>query len=75
MTTAQLFPRTPIEVMLAAVMALKAYSACDSMISLISLTLRIVNMRKRQRIGPRTNLVEASLVGEDGDVSVETRTS
>ena len=75
MTTAQLLPRTPIDVMLAAVMALKAYSACDNMISLISLKSRIVNLRRRQRIGPRTNLVEATLIGEDGDVSVETRTS
>jgi hypothetical protein len=69
MTTAQLFPRTPMEVMFAAVMALKAYSACDR--ESADIRWRGSRFGKRQS-WIRTNLVETALVGEDGDVSVET---
>ncbi len=64
MTTAQSFPLTPIDVMFAAVMALKAYSGIIGSVKLI-----------QNACGgwcQRTDLVEAALVGEDGDVSVET---
>lgn len=64
MTTAQLFPRTPTEVMFAAVMALKAYSAAPSRISLFC-------HRRGHEQGALTDLVEPALVREDGDVSVE----
>jgi hypothetical protein len=61
--------------MLAAVMALKAYSACKDIISFFSLKSRTTLSHLQHQIGPRTNLIQAPLVGEDGDVSIESRTS
>jgi len=59
MTTAQSFPLTPTDVMLAAVIALNAYSR---------------NVRNpditRSVCMLRTDLVQATLVREDGDMSV-----
>lgn len=66
-TTAQSFPRTPTDVMLAAVMALNAYSvfaACQPPSS-----------RHRVEHIARTDLVKTPLVTEDGDVSVVSRAS
>ena len=63
MTTAQLFPLMPTEVMLAAVIALKAYSRED-----------VSGLRDGEEGGSsHTDLVETTLVREDGDVSVKTR--
>jgi len=64
MTTAQSLPRTPSDVMLAAVMALKAYSG----------GARDWHVRTEEgdsgRASMHTDLVQAALVGEDGDVAV-----
>ena len=62
MTTAQSFPLTPTDVMLAEVMALKAYS---------EITLAVVPFIFHFTL--RTDLIEATLIREDGNVSVEAR--
>ena len=58
MTTAQSFPLTPIEVMFAAVMALKAYSTHRERPVMNELPL------------PLTDLVQSTLIREDGDMTV-----
>lgn len=63
MTTAQFLPRTPTDVMLAAVMALNAYSV-ELMVS--SGLSRVYALKSARR----TDLVETSLVRENGDVPV-----
>ena len=63
-TTAQSFPRTPTEVMLAAVMALNAYSE--------QRVRRGVLPGPRMRMATLTDLVQTALFGEDGNVSVVT---
>jgi hypothetical protein len=61
MTTAQSLPRTPTDVMFAAVMALNAYSVwCKSGVALV----------ERSWAGAHTDLVETTLIRENGNVSV-----
>ena len=67
---AQCFPLTPIDVMLAAVMALKAYSVFH-----ITLSAPLPNLKKvpRQVSNVKknhTNLVKTPLIREDGDMSI-----
>lgn len=64
MTTAQFFPRTPTDVMFAAVIALKAYSGA------VSEALLYTPVGRSDPWRERTDLVETTLVGEDGNVSV-----
>ena len=63
-TTAQSFPRTPTDVMFAAVMALNAYSRHGVHRQPPSAAMHVLRIR-------RTDLVESALIAEDGDVSVE----
>lgn len=80
-TTAQSLPLTPIDMMFAAVMALKAYSVRNR---LVSWAIRGRGWRPRSMASPQggaidraagggwihTDLVQSSLLGEDCDVSV-----
>ena len=54
--------------MFAAVMALKAYS-----MEALKFQLRFLATSSFEPIRRHTDLVQATLVGEDGDVSIETR--
>ena len=84
-TTAQSFPRTPIAMMFAAVIALNAYSVAQkapvSAISLHPLCFFLSpfrNVRPRLRVldrwqQMRTDLIQPSLFGEDRDMSVVCR--
>ena len=76
-TTAQSFPRTPMAVMLAEVMALKAYSEVQGDSSAgtkrVGTTQRFEAARTlagRCNFRVHTDLVQSTLVGEDSDMSV-----
>lgn len=64
MTTAQSLPRTPTDMMLAAEMALKAYSAVVSAALSGPIDTQVGYFRKL------TDLVQATIVGEDGNVTI-----
>lgn len=72
MTTAQSFPLTPMEVMLAAVMALKAYSKDSVSGHDHSTRVEILSQYEARSSSGKihTNLVQSTLIREDSDMSV-----
>lgn len=75
-TTAQSLPRTPTDMMLAAVMALKAYSI-QAVSSVDGHRCETTGHDRswfrstaRTRREKRTDLIQAAIVGEDGDVTI-----
>ena len=75
-TTAQFLPLIPTDVILAAVIALKAYSISAVNVGQISVTAdisRVENADLRGAVQTLTDLIETSLIREDSDVSIIAR--